>query len=44
MRKMTRSGVRKYAAMSEINIIELQRHREAALVKSALLAGTTSDS
>lgn len=44
MRKMMRRGGRKYAAVSEITIIELQRDREAAPVKSALLAGTTSDS
>ena len=41
---MMRSRGRKYAAMSEITIIELQRDREAALVKSAFLARITSDS
>lgn len=44
MRKMMRSGGRQYAAISEITIIKLKRDQEAALVKSALLAGTTSDS
>lgn len=44
MRKMMRSGGRKHVAVSEITIIELQRDREAALVKSALLAGTASES
>lgn len=41
MRKKMRSGGRKYPAMSEITIVELQRDREAALVKSAMLAGTS---
>lgn len=44
MRRMMRSGGRQCAEMSEIAIIELQRDREAAPLKSAWLAGTASDS
>jgi len=44
MRKMKRSGGRKHAAVSEITITELQRDGEAALVRSALLAGAASES
>lgn len=44
MRRMMRSGGRQCAEMSEIAITKLQRDRETAPIKSALLAGTASDS